>query len=146
MGLRRRTWTIPIPEGAVRVTVKGKPHVRYRDDTGKLVTAPLTKKGDRVRQKSKEWFGFHRDRNGLEYEWKLGTDRQAAETLFSEKRKAVERGEADLTHPLEESRRRPLKEHADDFENYLLAKNNSPKHATQTAARVRAVLDGCRFV
>ncbi len=145
MGLRKRTWTIPIPQDAEHITVKGKPHVSFRDESGKLRKAPLTKKGDRVRLKSKEWHGYHRDRVGIVHEWKLGTDREAAETLFNEKRKAIERGEVHLTDPHGEHRRRPLADHADDFERYLCGKNNSPKHVTQTTARVKAVLIGCRF-
>src|SRR5689334_6419329 len=58
--LRRQPYTKPLPPGAVLVTHKGKPHARFTDD-GRTVTAPLTKKGDRIRLLSKKWYGEYKD-------------------------------------------------------------------------------------
>src|SRR2546428_5275000 len=57
-------YTRPIPEGAQRVTVKGKPAVRFKDAEGRNVTAPLTRKGDRCRVASPVWYGEYTDADG----------------------------------------------------------------------------------
>ena len=62
--LRRPPYTKPIPPDAEIVTVKGKPHARFRGDGGRTVTAPLIKKGDRIRLRSAKWHGVYRDADG----------------------------------------------------------------------------------
>ena len=59
--LRRVPYTKPIPPDAEFITLKGKPHVRFADKDGKPTTAPLTRKGDRIRLLSKKWYGEFRD-------------------------------------------------------------------------------------
>ena len=40
---------------------------------------------------------------------------------------------------------KPLTVHVDDFQAGLAAKGTTPKHARQTAHRVKAVIEGCKF-
>ena len=41
--------------------------------------------------------------------------------------------------------KKPLSEHLTDFERYLLAKGNTPKHAKQTVSRARRIITECGF-
>jgi integrase len=154
MGLRRLMYTLPIPEGARPVTIRARrghvvkevAGVRFCERSGKMVNAPLNRSGDRIRLHSKDWYGFHTDRNGVKYKWRLATDRTAAETLFNEFRRAVERGEASLDHPRGGQRKRPLGEHLAEWEESLNAHDRHPKYVALKLARVRAIVDGAGFV
>ena len=76
--LFRQPYTRPLPEGAERITHKGKPAVRFTDDDGHTVTAPLTRKGDRIRLLSAKWYGEYRDADGIVRRPALSTDKTAA--------------------------------------------------------------------
>src|SRR5262245_43678051 len=81
--LFRQPYTRAIPEGAQIVTLKGKPHARYTED-GRTVTAPLTRKGDKIRLLSAKWYGEYRDANGIVQRVPLSEDRSAAEVMLGE--------------------------------------------------------------
>ena len=63
--LHRPPYTKPIPPGSEIITHKDKPHARFKDESGRTVLAPLTKKGDRIRLLSKKWYGEFRDADGV---------------------------------------------------------------------------------
>src|SRR4029450_12510148 len=50
-----------------------------------------------------------------------------------------------LVDPLAAQRRRPLKEHLDDYERFLASKGSTPKHVLQTRRRIDACLGGGGF-
>jgi hypothetical protein len=59
----RQQYTRRIPEGAKPTTIKDKkgrerPAVRFKGPDGKMITAPLTKGGDRCRLPSPTWYGW----------------------------------------------------------------------------------------
>lgn len=56
-----------------------------------------------------------------------------------------ERKESGLADPFEESRKRPLGEHLDDYRRFLGAEGNTVKYVAQTTANIQAILDGCGF-
>src|SRR5262245_61645774 len=143
--LFRQHYTKPLPEGADIITVKGKPHARFTDD-GRTVTAPLTKKGDRIRLLSAKWYGEYRDADGIVQRVPLSEDRSAAEVMLGERVKEAELTRRGLADPArEEHARRPLAEHVEDYRKHLAAKGDEAGHVADTAARVRKVLNGCRF-
>src|SRR5262249_34729705 len=43
-------------------------------------------------------------------------------------------------------KKRPLAEHLEDYRKHLEGKGDTPDHVELTLARVRALLDGCKFV
>src|SRR5262245_1434503 len=143
--LFRQHYTKPLPEGAKIVTLKGKPHARFTDD-GHTVTAPLTKKGDRIRLLSAKWYGEYRDADGFLQRVPLALDRSAAEVMLGELVKEAELTRRGLADPArEEHARRPLAGHVEDFRRHLTAKGDDAKHVADTGARVAKVLDGCGF-
>jgi hypothetical protein len=104
--LFRQAYTKPIPPGAVIITHKGKPHARFAED-GKSVTAPLTKKGDRIRLLSEKWYGEYTDANGHPQRVPLSTDKTAAGQMLAELVRKAELGKAGIADPFAEHRKRP---------------------------------------
>ena len=143
--LRRMPYSKPIPSEAEIITHKGKPHARFLDD-GRTVIAPLTKKGDRIRLLSKKWYGEYRDASGILRCKPLSTDKTAAGQMLADLVKKAERKKANLTDPFESHSNRPLLDHLDDYRRYLEAEGNCKEYVDKTSARVRSILDGCRFV
>src|SRR5262245_21186084 len=143
--LFRQHYIKPLPEGAQIVTIKGKPHARFSED-GRTVTAPLTRKGDRIRLLSVKWYGEYRDADGILQRVPLSTDEAAAQVMLGDLIRDAElarRGMADPSR--EEHVRRPLVEHVEAYRKHLTAKGDEAGHVADTAARVKKVLDGCRF-
>jgi integrase len=133
------------PAGADIVTIKGKPHARFTED-GRTVTAPLTRKGDRIRLLSAKWYGEYRDAEGILQRVPLSTDEAAAQVMLGDLVRDAELTRRGLADPSrEEQARRPLGEHAEDYRKHLTAKGDEAGHVADTAARVKKILDGCRF-
>ena len=109
-----------------------------------IVTHPKT--GQKIKTKSKKWWGRYRDENGVERRVPLAVDKGAAQTMLNELVKKSERRAAGLEDPFEEHRRTPLAAHLADFRKFLEGKGNTEKHARQTCKRVQTIIDGCKFV
>ena len=143
--LRRMPYTKPIPEGAQIVTHCGKPSARFTDD-GRTVTAPLTKKRDRIRLLSKKWYGEYADADGKPCCVPLSTDKTAAGQMLAELVRKAELKKANISDPFEDHRKRPLAEHLEEWEASLLAGGATAKHVKQTLACARRVIEACGFV
>ena len=122
--LFRQPYTKPIPPGAEIVSVKSKPPARFKED-GKTVTAPLNRRGDRIRLLSAKWYGEYVDDNGQTQREPLSTAKTAAGQMLAELVKKAELGKAGLGDPCAEHRKRPLAEHLADFRTALAAKGNT---------------------
>jgi integrase len=143
--LFRQPYTKPIPPDAERCTLKGKPAVRFSDG-GRTVTAPLTKKGDGIRLLSSKWYGEYSDADGITRRVPLSADKAAAQQMLARLVHKAEMGRAGSRDPFEEHRKRPLTEHLTDWEASLYANGRGEEYVKLKLARVRAILDGCRFV
>jgi integrase len=77
------------------------------------------------------------------------TDKEETRDIGAEIRKKVRLQKAGLIDPAEErfaeERRRPLKQHLEDYEKALRATSCSEKHVKLTLKRVRTIVQGCRF-
>src|SRR4051794_15538776 len=103
--LFRKSYTLPLPQGAELLTAKGVPSARFKRGK-KTITAPLTKDGKRVRVQSPFWYGRI---NGKPV--RLFRDEVASQQRFAELMRKAERNQTDLADPFEEHRRRPLATH-----------------------------------
>jgi hypothetical protein len=112
----------------------------------KPIVVTDAKTEQKVKTKSKKWWGRYRDENGAERRVPLAVDKGAAQTMLNEPVKKAERRAAGQEDPYEEHRRQPLTEHLADYRRFLEGKGNTEKHARQTCNRVQAIIDGCRFV
>lgn len=75
----------------------------------------------------------------------LARDKSAAQTLLAEHVRKAEMRLAGLVDPYDEYQHKPLSDHIDDYERHLKAKGNTPKHATQSAQRIRKLMTGCKY-
>ena len=148
----RQQYTRPIPEGAERVVLKGKkgkpdrPGVRFHDDAGQVVVAPLTKKGDRCRVVSPFWYGQYADADGIRQRVKLCENKAAAEQMLAHLVGQAGLGRVGLRNPCAPHVKRPLAEHLDDYRRELAARNNAPRYVALVASRLASLFAGCGFV
>ena len=106
-----------------------------------VLTDPKT--GARVKTKSKKWWGRFRDESGVEKRVPLAADKTAAQAMLNELVKKMERRAAGLSDPTEDQRKRPLAEHVEEWQKYLLNKNNTEKHVGELVYKVRRIAKAC---
>ncbi len=144
--LFRSTYSRPAPADAHRVTLNGKPAVRFKGPDGKPLTAPLTKDGAKCLVKSPTWSGKYRDASGVVRVVALSKNKEAAGAMLREIVTRVEHEKAGLVDPNERHVKTPLADHLPDWLASLTAANRDPKHVDDREMRARRVLDECGFV
>src|SRR5690349_19798122 len=103
-----------------------KKPIKQRDPkTGKIATA-----------KSKKWWGRFRDEHGVEKRVPLATDKSAAQTMLNTLVIKAERRAAGRIDAFDDQMKRPLSEHADDFEYHQRSKGNSEQHVGEVSKKV----------
>lgn len=107
-----------------------------------VMTDPKT--GERVKTKSKKWWGRYKDENGVERRVPLATDKTAAQTMLNELVKKAERRAAGVVDRFDEHRKRPIGEHLTDFERHLKAKDVSDEQVKLVAYRARRIVECCK--
>jgi len=108
-----------------------------------VVTDPKT--GEKVKKKSRKWWGRYRDAMGREKRVPLAGDKAAAQAMLNDLVRRVELERAGRLDPFEEHLKRPFTEHIDEFEQHLKDKGNSAQHVFEVAARVRKIARGCKW-
>ena len=103
------------------------------------------KTGQKIKTKSKKWWGRLRDENGREKRVPLATDKAAAQAMLAELVRKTERRAAGIEDPYEKHRKRRLKDHLVDFVANLTNRGATPDYVNTTEQRVSAILDGCKF-
>ena len=106
-----------------------------------FITNPKT--GEKVKTKSKKWWGRFRNEHGVEKRVPLATDKAAAQTMLNEHVRQAERRAAGLEDPFEKHFKRPLAEHLEDFEKHLANKGSTKDYVNTTVQRVRAIIVEC---
>ncbi|GIW78766.1 MAG: hypothetical protein KatS3mg105_0573 [Gemmatales bacterium] len=107
-----------------------------------IVTDPKT--GEKIKTKSKKWWGRYRDASGRERRVPLATDKTAAQAMLNELVKKVEREVAGLVDRFDEHRKRPIADHLTDFERHLKSKDISASQVKLVASRCRRIVEGCK--
>src|SRR5579871_4509253 len=103
------------------------------------------KTGQKVKTKSRKWWGRFRDEHGQEKRVPLATDKTAAQAMLSELVKKVERRVIGIEDPFDQYRSWSLADHLNDFTVHLQTKGSTADYVDTTTQRVRAILEGCRF-
>jgi integrase len=98
------------------------------------------------RKRAKKWYGQYTDAAGTFQRIPLATDKTAAGQMLAALVRKAELRKGNISDPFEDHHHRPLAEHLAEWEASLKADGASAKHVRQTAACVRHVFDGCRFV
>jgi len=139
--LVKRRHSRPIPEDASLFEKAGKRYARWTLASGRAVTRPLNRKGDRVVQESRCWYvRLRHPETGRWKEWRAYLDRQASQALEIEILKKIERGEVGLIGRATAHRKTGIEEHLRAFEVHLEDKGNTQDHIDKTLARCRRII------
>ncbi len=103
----------------------------------KPVTLTNPKTGERIKTKSKKWWGRYRDENGVERRKPLATDKTAAQAMLNELVKKVELRKAGVVDRFDEHWKRPISEHLVDFGCHLKARRVSTEQVSRDPVRRR---------
>src|SRR5262249_48397217 len=133
--LFKPTYSKPIPAGAEYVTHKDRPHVRFKDESGKPVLAPLTKKGDRCRVKAAMWYGQYKNADDKLCRVPLSENKTAAQQMLNSLVGKAELGKVSIADPFEDLSRRSLREHLADCKASLKADGVSAKQVGKVVTR-----------
>ncbi len=101
--------------------------------------------GQRVKGKSKKWWGQYKDALGRLKRVPLAVDKMAAQAMLNKLVQKVERERAGLTDPTDEQRKRPLHQHLSEFKNALTNKGDTEKQVTELVRKLQRLLDEKRW-
>jgi integrase len=101
--------------------------------------------GTKTKERSKKWYGQYKGGDGRTVRVPLCEDREASQTMLSEKVKRAMQVQAGLVDKFDEQRQRPIADHLKEFEAALRHKGNSAEHVALVMSRVRRVVQACRF-
>lgn len=123
-----------------------KPSItRYVDANGKRCRK--SDPGARKKStKSGKWRGEYRDANGVLTTLSLCSNKTAARRMLKEIEDRVDLEKAGLSETFEESEKKSLDQHADEFEANLRDAGRTEEHCKTASNRVRRIIDECRFV
>ncbi len=101
--------------------------------------------GKTVTKQSLKWYTRLTDADGIKRTIPLYTDKTASMHKALQLKKEFEQAKEGITDRFKEHRKRPLREHLEDFGQSLLAKGGTAKNAKQVKSRVKRVFDECKF-
>ena len=84
------------------------------------------KTGEKVKAKSRKWWGRFTDALGREKRIPLCTDKQAALAMLKDEVQKVDRQRAGLEDPVDDEMQRPIKEHVPTFVATKRARTTRP--------------------
>jgi integrase len=108
-----------------------------------VVTDPAT--GQKVKEKSKKWWGQYKDAEGRLKRVPLAVDKVAARAMLDRIVKRIEREKAGLVDPTDEQRKRPLIEHIREYEAYLRNKGVTEKQQKETISKLKKMAASRRW-
>jgi site-specific recombinase XerD len=97
--------------------------------------------GEKIKTKSRKWWGQYKDALGQLKRVPLAVDKFAAQAMLNELVKKVERELAGLTDPTDEQRTRPLHKHVAEYRSYMENKGNSERQVTEITRKVQKLID-----
>lgn len=110
----------------------------------KPVIVTDTKTGQRVKAKSKKWWGRYKDENGIERRVPLAIDKTAAQTMLNELVRKTERRAAGLIDRFDEHRQRPIEAHLEEFRKHLQARRVGEAQVKLVVYRAERIIEACR--
>jgi integrase len=116
----------------------------YRTPDGQRVTkdTPGTVRSVKV---SKVWYGRYTDGAGVRHQVKLSESKTISRRMLAKIAGDAQLAGVGIADPFGPHRARPLDEHLDDYQRFLLAKGDTEEHVAKSCSRIRATLDGCHF-
>jgi integrase/recombinase XerD len=104
------------------------------------------KTGKKVTKRLKKWYVKYRDSDDRERKVPGFTDKSATLQLAARLEREAELARQGMGDPYHKQRKRPLKDHIDEFERHLRDRGNSADHVRLTLDRVRKICASCKFV
>jgi integrase/recombinase XerD len=108
-----------------------------------LITDPAF--GEKVKSKSKKWWGQYKDAEGRLKRVPLAVDKTAARAMLDKIVRQVEREKAGLVDPTDAQRKRPLAEHIREYEAYLANKAVTEKQKKETISKLKKMAAARRW-
>jgi integrase len=121
------------------------PDGKHRTPEGQRVTKQ-TPGAIKVTRPSPIWWGRYKAADGTFVKVPLAANKTASKEMLAKLATDAKLAKVGLTDKCEEHHNRPLTQHLADYLRALLAKGDCQEHVDKTGARVRAILDGCKFV
>ncbi len=148
----RTRYTVPIPEGAKRVAVKGVPHARFVRN-GKAVAARvvLTGKnaGQRATVEAPYYTAEYTDAAGRPRRVKAYSDKRSSEAYAEELQRGADREKAGIIDQesidLSASVTGSIEAHTAAYKANLKAAGVSDWHLSETMRRLKAIVQACGF-
>jgi len=137
------TYHRPIPEGAERCTLKGKPAVRYKDKHGRVQVRPLTDDGTRMIREQSRWWMKWQLPGGETRREKGFRDRTATEQEAARREREAARMAAGFVEVEEKHLVAPLGEHLDAFLADQERAGRSDKYREILKSRITRMKDAC---
>ena len=103
-------------------------------------------KGNTTVKQSQKYYTRLTDADGIKRTIPLFHDKTASQQKAAQLEKDIELARAGIVDRYKDHRKRPLSEHLEDFEESLLAKEVTPKHAGQVSMRAKRVFEECKVV
>jgi len=97
------------------------------------------KSGKRVKKKSTHWYIDYKTAEGTRKRVKGFKDKQVTAQLAAKLEKEAELAQAGIVDKYKEHRKRPLKEHFEDFRSSLEAKRNTAEYCNLTRYRIEQI-------
>jgi len=104
------------------------------------------KNGKKVKRKSQYWYIDYKTSDGTRKRVKGFKDKTATQQLAAKLEKEAELDQAGIIDRFKEHRKRPLKEHLEDFCSSLQARGNTPEYCNLTHYRAERICNGCKFL
>ena len=101
--------------------------------------------GKRIRKKSAFWYIDYKTADSTRKRVKGFKDKAATVQLAAELERKAELARTGIIDRYAEDRKKPLKQHLEDFYQSFLAKGDTIGHARQTKYRIEQVINGCKF-
>ena len=102
--------------------------------------------GRRIRKQSACWYIDYKTAEGTRKRVKAFKDKQATQQLAAKLEKEVELAQAGIVDKYKEHRKKPLREHLEDFLSSLQAKGNTLEYCNLTHYRAKRICTGCKFI
>ena len=98
--------------------------------------------GKRIKRRTAKWYGWYKDpQSGKTIRVPLSEDKAVAQQMLAQLIANVERGKAGLADPFTEHRRRPIREHVEDYRTDLRNRAVSPAQVQLVCSRILRVID-----
>ena len=141
-------YTLPMPEGAERILVKGRPHVRYTDGKGRTHTRPvrIDRDGNETTQmvcEQRTWWMKYRLPDGTVRREKGFRDKLATEQEAARREREAHHAAAGVLLVDTKHLSRPIGEHFDAYRDSLKRAGRAPKYYEPVRTRLGRTADLC---